>query len=130
MQVKLSIVEQPDGSRETINCLVNKHEGHLISEDAFKSRKRTENIDESDQKLIEDLIEGSAAPKNIADVLNQRKDMGSTYDAQFIRNVRNKVKDKKNIKTIEEALDDIIKDGGTVRYKKKVGSDDVNVLSV
>ena len=130
MQVKVAIAEQQDGSWETVNCMVDKHDGHPISEEAFMSRKRHKNIDQSDQKLLEDLIAGSADPQNIADVLNQRKDMGSTYDAQFIRNVRSKIHNKKDIKTIEEALNDIIQDGGTVRYKKKDGSDDVNVLTV
>ena len=129
-KVKLSLAEQEDGSWITVNCQVENHDGHPISEEAFLTYRRSRQINDKDMKLIEDLIEGQAQPKNISDILNGRKDMGNTYDAQLIRNVRTKLKDKKDVATVEEALDDIIRDGGTVKYKKKEGSNDVKVLTV
>ena len=130
MQVKLAVAEQPDGSWMTVNWQVDKHEGHPVTEEDFRSHNRTKQINDNDKKLIEDLLEASAQPKNISDVLNARKEMGSTFDPQFIRNLKTKFNSEKNITSIEEALDDINKNGGSVKYQKKEGTNDVNVLMV
>ena len=68
-KVKLSLAENEDGTWSTVNCQVDNHEGHPISEEAFLTYKRSRKVNDKDMKLIEDLIEGEAQPKNISDIL-------------------------------------------------------------
>ena len=43
---------------------------------------------------MKDLIDAEGQHKNISDVLNSRMGNGETYDTQFIRNMRTKIKEK------------------------------------
>ena len=61
-KVKLSLAENEDGTWSTVNCQVDNHEGHPISEEAFLTYKRSRKVNDKDMKLIEDLIEGEAQP--------------------------------------------------------------------
>ena len=64
-------------------------------------------------------MEAEAQPKNISDVLNSSKGNGETYNPQFIRNMRQKIKETENSATLEEVFSDLFDDGGTVSIRRK-----------
>ena len=130
-QVKLSIIEQDNGTWLPSNCSLKEHTGHAVSAaECFKHRK-IRNITAEDEALIKQLDEASAKPANIAAMLNSKGGHGQTYDAQFIRNIKAKLdKTDGNAKTVEEALAEIVDKGGEVRYTKKDETNNVETLLV
>ena len=83
-----------------------------MSENDFFRHRKIKKIDKDDLKLIKDLIEAEAQPKNISYVLNSSKGNGETYDPQFIRNKRQKIKETEHSATIEELFSDLFDDEG------------------
>ena len=114
-QVKLSIIEQDNGTWLTSNCSLKEYTGHLVSAAEYFKHRKIRNITAEDKALIKQLNEASAKPANIAAMLNSKGGHGQTYDAQFIRNIKAKLdKTDGNAKTVEEALAEIVDKGGEV----------------
>ena len=109
-QVKLSIIEQDNGTWLTSNCSLKEHTGHVVSAAEYLKHRRIRNITAEDEALIKQLDEASANAMQFNAMqcnamLNSKGGHGQTYDAQFIRNIKAKLdKTDGNTKTIEEAL--------------------------
>ena len=75
------------------------------------------------------LVDAQATNKNIAEVLTKKT--GKSFSSQDVRNIVTRIKDTNmNVETIEEVLAEIKEDAGDVKYKKKDGSNDVEVLFI
>ena len=114
-QVKLSIIEQDNGTWLTSNCNLKEHTGHVVSAAEYLKHRKIWNITAEDKALIKQLNEASAMPANIAAMLNSKGGHGQTYDAQFVRNIKAKLdKTDGNAKTVEEVLAETVDKGGEV----------------
>ena len=78
-QVKLSIIEQDNGTWLTSNCSLKEHTGHAVSAAEYFKHRKIRNI------TAEDEASAKAA------MLNSKGGHGQTYDAQFIRNMKAKL---------------------------------------
>ena len=130
-QVKLSIIEQDNGTWLTSNCSLKEHTGHVVSAAEYFKHRKIRNITAEDEALIKQLDEASAKPANIAAMLNRKGGHGQTYDAQFIRNIKAKLDNTDgNTKTVEEALAEVVDKGGEVQYTKKDETNNVDTMLV
>ena len=74
-------------------------------------------------------MKARANPKNIANVLTQRK--GASYNAQDVRNIIARINvDEEAVASVEESLGELVDNGGEVRYKKQDNTDNVEVIWV
>ena len=83
---------------------------------------------EQDKVMIEEMVNVQANNKNIADALTQKT--GKTFKSQDVRNIKTRLKEAKNVETIEEILAKIKAAGGEVKYKKAEGTNDVQTLFI
>ena len=89
----------------------------VISKEHYSSHSFAKKLDESDIDLIKLLDKSRAPPRKIAEVLSQGT--GGTYKAKYIKNILAKIKrESKDEMTLEEHLDKVWSEGGTVRVEK------------
>ena len=130
-QVKLSIIEQDNGTWLTSTCSLKERTGHVLSAAEYLKHRKIWNITAKDKALIKQLNEASAKPANIAAMGYSKGGHGQTYDAQFIKNIKAKLdKTDGNAKTVEKAVAETVDKGGEVRYTKKDGTNNVEMLLV
>ena len=124
--IKVQINEQDDGSWMVTSC-VNEHEGHDTSENNYLNQNKK--LDGEDENFIMGMVDIQANNKNIAEVLSKKT--GKAFNSQDVRNIVSRIKEnEKDEETIEEILADVRLSGGEVKYKKKDGTNDVNVLFI
>ena len=77
--------------------------------------------------VVKELLKAKANPKNITNVMTERK--GISYNAQDVKNIVARIKtSEQEVCSVEESLGDINIKGGDVRYTKQSKSDNVEVF--
>ena len=110
-----------------VTSCVNEHEGHETSENNYLNQNKK--LDGEDENFIMGMVDIQANNKNIAEVLSKKT--GKAFNSQDVRNIVSRIKEnEKDEETIEEILADVRLSGGEVKYKKKDGTNDVNVLFI
>ena len=126
--MKVNLNEQEDGSW-MVTSLILEHSGHPVTKADFYSHQVARKLETSDKDYIKELMKARANPKNIANVLAERK--GVSYNAQDVRNIIARINvDEQAVASVEESLGEIIDNAGDVRYKKQDHTDNVEVIWV
>jgi hypothetical protein len=99
---------------------------HEIGPQHYSSYSFTKKLTEADIDLVLLLHSAKAPPRKIADALS--KSTGDNYTAKDVQNLLAKTNKKENGETLEKHLDEVRKDGGTVRVKKDEETGYVTVL--
>ena len=126
--VKVNLNEQEDGTW-MVTSLVLEHMGHPVTKANFYNHQVARKLDTPDKEYVKELLKARANPKNIANVLTQRK--GPSYNAQVVRNLIARINvDEQAVASVEESLGELVDNGGEVRYKKQNNNDNVEVIWV
>ena len=126
--VRVNINEQEDGSW-MVTSLYLEHVGHPVTKADFYTHQAARKLETPDKNFVKELMKARANPKNIANVITEKK--GINYSTQDVRNIITKIKASEEVVcTVEESLGSIKDEGGDVRYKKQENTDNVEVLWV
>ena len=112
-----------------VTSLILEHSGHPVTKANFYNHQVARKLETEDKVYVKELLKARANPKNIANVLTQRK--AASYNAQDVRNIIARINvDEEAVASVEESLGELVDDGGEVRYKKQDNTDNVEVIWV
>ena len=112
-----------------VTSLILEHSGHPVTKANFYNHQVGRKLETEDKEYVKELLKARANPKNIANVLTQRK--GASYNAQDVRNIIARINvDEEAVASVEESLGELVDNGGEVRYKKQDNTDNVEVIWV
>ena len=92
--VKVNMNEQEDGSW-MVTSLVLDHIGHPVTKTDFYSHQVARKLEPEDKEFVKELLKARANPKNIANVITERK--GVHYNAQDVRNIVARIKTSEEV---------------------------------
>ena len=125
-QAGLNLNEQVDGSWKIGLKVVLEH-NHEIGPEYYGAYGFSKKLTDEDIELVLLLDKANAPGRKIADTLSQKT--GDSYNTKDIKNLIKKYKSKEKCNdTLEKHLDEVRRNGGTVRVEKDVNTGYVKVL--
>ena len=123
-QAKVNVNEREDGTW-TITTCNTEHVGHEVSAKNYLNQNK--NIKPEEKDFIKEMVDVQANNKNIAEMLSNKT--GRQFNSQDVRNIVSRIQESdKDKESIEELLTKIKEAGGSYKYRKMDGTNDVRLV--